>query len=51
MGNWFWIFFPLTNRNQSFSIFEHVLLRLSDVINIKFEVGKLYFAKLVTDSF
>ena len=41
-----------TNRNQVFSIFEHVLLRLSNVMNImNFAVGKLYFAKLARVSF
>ena len=41
-----------TNRNQVFSIFEHVLLRLSNVMNImNFAIGKLYFAKLARVSF
>ena len=35
-----------TNRNQVFSIFEHVLSRISNVMNIMdFAFGKFYFVK------
>ena len=41
----FTVFLP-SDRNQVFSIFEHVLSRLSNVGNImNFANGKLYFAK------
>ena len=57
LDDWFWIFWFVlllfitqwTNRNQVFSIFEHVLSHLSKVMNIvNFAIGKpckLYFAK------
>ena len=39
-------FIHLTNRNQVFYIFEHVLSHLSKVMNIMtLAFGKLYFAK------
>ena len=45
-------FFQWTNRNQVFSIFEHVSLRLSNVINIiNFAIEKLHLAKLTRASF
>ena len=42
-------FIHLTNRNQVFYIFEHVLSHLSKVMNIMtLAFGKLYFAKQTT---
>ena len=43
----FYCFFVIqwTNRNQAFSIFEHVLSQVSNKMNItNFAIGKLYFA-------
>ena len=42
----FTVYFTTQFRNLVFSVFEHVLSRLSNVMNImNFATGKLYFAK------